>query len=160
MAGKKDYDVIGFNSSLAGNQTTAKINLLNFDLKITGVKQIFLSDSQAVNIFPLGQTITVKKNRDFTFAGIINAGRFQFFGKEFSFEYDKFKLNLTNVDSLRIKVATGSYLPNGDPEYIFVKSVIENLNGDLLIDEPSNKSGRKKYPQYPILNSKKNSYVY
>ncbi|MFN4930937.1 MAG: hypothetical protein ACK5HE_05960 [Bacteroidota bacterium] len=160
MGGKKDYDVIGFNSSLAGNQTTAKINLLNFDLKITGVKQIFLSDSQAVNIFPLGQTITVKKNRDFTFAGIINAGRFQFFGKEFSFEYDKFKLNLTNVDSLRIKVATGSYLPNGDPEYIFVKSVIENLNGDLLIDEPSNKSGRKKYPQYPILNSKKNSYVY
>lgn len=160
MAGKKDYDVIEFKSNLSGNQTNAKINLLNFDLKITGVKQIFLSDSQSVNIFPLGQTITVKKNRDFSFAGIINAGRFQFFGKEFSFEYDKFKLNLVNVDSLRIKVATGNYLPNGDVEYTFVKSVIEDLNGDLLIDDPSNKSGRKNHPQYPILNSKKNSYVY
>jgi hypothetical protein len=93
MAGKKDYDVIEFKSNLARNQTNAKINLLNFDLKITGVKQIFLSDSQAVNIFPLGQTITCKKNRDFSFAGIINAGRFQFFGKEFSFEYD----NVTHV---------------------------------------------------------------
>lgn len=160
MAGKKDYDVIEFNSNVKGNQTNAKLNLLNFDLRITGVKQIFLSDSQSVNIFPLGQTITVKKNRDFNFAGIINAGKFQFFGKEFSFEYDKFKLNLVNVDSLRIKVATGAYLPNGDAEYTYVKSVIENLNGDLLIDEPSNKSGRKDYPQYPILNSKKNSYVY
>ena len=73
MAGKKDYDVIEFKSNLSGNKTNAKINLLNFDLKIAGVKQIFLSDSQAVNIFPLGQTITVKKNRDFSFAGIIKS---------------------------------------------------------------------------------------
>jgi hypothetical protein len=87
MAGKKDYDVIEFKSNLSGNQTNAKINLLNFDLKITGVKQIFLSDSQSVNIFPLGQTITVKKNRDFSFAGIINAGRFKFFGKFFNWFY-------------------------------------------------------------------------
>ncbi len=160
MAGKKDYDVIEFKSNLGQNQTNAKLNLLNFDLKISGVRQIFLSDSQSVNIFPLGQTITIKKNRDFNFSGIINAGRFQFFGKEFAFEYNKFKLDLVNVDSLRIKVATGGFLPNGDPEYAYVKSVIENLNGELLIDDPSNKSGRKDYPHYPILNSKKNSYVY
>ncbi len=160
MVGKKDYDVLEFASNLPGNQTNAKLNLLNFDLRITGVKQIFLSDSQAVNIFPLGQTITCKKNRDFNFAGIINAGRFQFFGKEFSFIYDKFKIDLTNVDSLRIKIATGNFKPNGDPEFTFVKSVIENMNGDLLIDDPRNKSGRKDFPQYPILNSKKQSYVY
>ncbi|MBI2269800.1 MAG: hypothetical protein HYU69_05510, partial [Bacteroidetes bacterium] len=39
-------------------------------------------------------------------------------------------------------------------------SVIEHINGDLLIDHPKNKSGYKSYSKYPVFNSAKDSYVY
>src|ERR1035437_7621968 len=99
-AGHVDYDVIQF-PSVVRNASNATINLLNYDMTIFGVKQIFMSDSQNVSIYPAEQKIILRKNRDFTFAGIIHAGRFDFFGKEFSFDYDKFIINLKNVDSLR-----------------------------------------------------------
>jgi len=159
--GKKDYDVLEVNSNLSGDRVNASINLLNFDLKIFGIDRIFLSDSQNVNIKPIDGTILVKKNRDFFFAGLVNAGRFTFFGKEFSFEYDKFKINLTNTDSLRIKAQSKEIDPEtGKPALVNVKTVVENLNGELLIDNPNNKSGVVNYAQYPILISKKDSYAY
>jgi len=157
---KKDYDVIEFNSSLPGDKVNASINLLNFDLKINGIKQISLSDSQKVNITPTGGQIIVKKNRDFSFAGIVDAGRFTFYGKEFSFEYDKFKINLKNTDSLKIKVLSKIKNEYGEFPLIEVKTAIENIEGDLLIDNPNNKSGRVNFPEYPIFNSKKDSYAY
>jgi hypothetical protein len=41
-----------------------------------------------------------------------------------------------------------------------VGSVIENLSGQIQIDNPSNKSGLKLYSQYPIFESKQESFVY
>ena len=35
-----------------------------------------------------------------------------------------------------------------------VKTMLTDLSGDLLIDEPHNKSGLKSFPDYPIFNSK------
>jgi len=35
-----------------------------------------------------------------------------------------------------------------------VSTYITNLSGDLLIDDPKNKSGLRKFPEYPIFNSK------
>lgn len=157
---KRDYDVIQFNSTVGGNETNASINLLNFDLRIDGVERIFLSDSQNVNIFPKDQTVLIHKNRDFDFAGVVNAGRFQFFGKEFNFDYTLFKINLTNVDSLRIKVLAKEVNEYNERKLVNCRTVIENVNGDLLIDRPTNKSGTIDYPDYPIFNSKKESFAY
>ncbi|MBN8702978.1 MAG: hypothetical protein J0M08_07930 [Bacteroidetes bacterium] len=158
-AGKTDYDVISFHSEIKG-VPNASINLLNYDITLRGISSILLSDSQQVFIYPKDKQIILKKNRDFLFAGIINAGKFEFWGKEFSFEYDKFKINLTQVDSLRIKVE--SFEPNERGEYplVRVKSIVENITGDLLIDHPKNKSGIKEFVQYPIFNSFKESYVF
>ena len=159
--GKKDYDVLEFRSFLNGDRVNASFSLLNFDLRINGVEEIFLSDSQNVNIRPTNQTVLVKRNREFFFAGMVNAGRFTFFGKEFSFNYEKFKINLTNTDSLRIKVQSNQIdEETGQKKLVNVKTVIENLQGELLIDNPNNKSGVVNFAQYPILISKKDSYAY
>jgi len=158
-AGKIDYDVIDFNSVTSG-VSNASMNLLNFDLKMNGISRIFLSDSQNVYIYPTNREITLKKNRDFIFAGRVNAGRFDFFGKEFSFEYDKFKINLKNVDSLRLKVPSEELDVYGNYKLVKVKTVIEHIDGELLIDQPYNKSGVKSFPEYPIFNSYKDSYVF
>ena len=158
-AGRIDYDVISFNSDTKGSDN-ASLNLLNNELKIHGVSQIQLSDSQNVVIFPENEEILVKKNRDFEFGGKIRAGLFIYSGKEFSFEYDNFKINLTNVDSLRLMVETNEVDMYGNKKIRNIKTLIENINGDLLIDNPFNKSGVKSFPEYPIFNSKKDSYVY
>lgn len=158
-AGKTDYDVISFHSAIHGT-ANASLSLLNFDLTIRGVKSILLSDSQRVFIYPSKEEVLVKKNRDFFFSGIVNAGRFEYFGKEFSFEYDEFKLNLTNVDSLRLKVRSIEPNERGEHPLVRVKTVLENITGDLLIDNPKNRSGVKNFPQYPVFNSFKESYVF
>lgn len=157
--GKRDYDVIQFQSQ-PKELDNGVLNLMNFDLNLEGIRPILLSDSQQVVIFPANGEINLKKNRDFNFAGMIKAGRFDFFGREFSFEYDDFKINLTNVDSLRIKAVSSEVDQYGNPLLKPVKSVIEAINGELLIDAPNNKSGYALTPKYPIFHSFDDSYVY
>jgi len=157
-AGKQDYDVINFRSSTK-NEVNASLNLLNYDLNINGVRSIFLSDSQNVYIYPAKEKIIVKKNRDFTFAGQVHAGLFDFFGRQFSFEYDNFKIILKNVDSLRLSVY-GEVNKEGNRDIIPIKTVIEYINGELLVDKAFNKSGYKRSPTYPIFHSLKDSYTF
>jgi len=156
---KIDYDVINIYSDIEG-APNGKINLLNFDLDINGVRGIVASDSQQVVILPNDGQLKMKQNLYFEFAGQVKAGRLDFYGKEFSFDYDNFKINLTNVDSLRIKALSGEKDLEGNPILAPVKTVIEGVNGDLLIDNPFNKSGLRDFPEYPIFNSFDQSYVY
>ncbi len=160
--GKTDYDVIQFESVIKG-KANATINLLNYEITMRGIDHVVLSDSQNVVVFPKDQEIHLKKNREFTFAGHVKAGRFDFYGKEFLFDYQNFKIKLNNVDSLRLKVESDDPLEvdqNGNRKLVPVRSVLQNITGDLLIDFQGNKSGLHDYPNYPIFNSKKDSYVY
>ncbi len=157
--GKTDYDVLQFNSVIEA-EANATFSLLNWDLKMRGISRVFLSDSQAVYIYPADQEIIMKKNRDFLFSGRVHAGLFDYYGKNFSFEYDKFKLNLPIIDSMTFKVRSRKPDDYGEYPLVRVKSVIENLSGDILIDHPNNKSGLKPFSEYPIFNSKKHSFVY
>jgi hypothetical protein len=159
--GKTDYDVIQFESIIE-SKPNASINLLNYEITMRGLAPIILSDSQNVVIYPQDQEIKLNKDRDFSFAGKVHAGRFDFYGKQFSFDYQNFKVNLNNVDSLLIKVESDD--PAEQDEYgrrklVYIRSVLENITGDLLIDFQGNKSGMHEYPNYPIFNSKKDSYV-
>ncbi len=159
---QEDYDVLEFNSVIKGLPNATLSLLDNWDITLRGVGQVFLSDSQRVNIYPHEQEVVLKKNRKFTFGGRILAGRFDFFGKEFEFDYKLFKIKLTNVDSLRLSVPIkgGETDFNGNPKMTMVKSVIEHVNGELYIDHPYNKSGLADFSQYPILKSTEDSYVY
>jgi hypothetical protein len=163
MAERSDYDVIQFESVIADEQQTyATLELLNYDLKIEGIKEIFLSDSQSVIIWPDNERIKLKKNRDFEFDGKILAGYFLFTGKNFKFDYDKFKIRLTDVDYAKLQVPTGRKDAAGNHVLRTVKTNLEDVRGELYIDNPNNKSGVKKpdFPQFPILDSEKDCYVY
>ena len=162
-AGKIDYDVITFDSEITGDKSNAVLNLLNYDLLIRGIQRVNLSDSQSVAAFPADKNITLKKNRDFTFLGASVAGKSIFYGKEFSFQYDEFKLNLINVDSMAIRAnIPGEFNRDGEPLTRRVRSVLEGIRGHIDIDNPFNKSGlqNKEYPTYPIVTTTKKSYVF
>lgn len=158
--GKIDYDVIRFNSVTEDDVHNGILDLNTFNLEIKGVPQIFLSDSQDVAIYPSRQQISMKKNRDFSFAGIVEAGLFTFFGDDFYFNYDTFNISLSNVKSLEIKVPTEKRDMYNNPILSLIQNKIEVVNGNLYIDKPFNKSGFQRFPEYPIFSSFDSSYVY
>ena len=119
-----------------------------------------MSDSQNVVIYPSRDQIILKQDRSFQFDGKIEAGLFTFYGNNFFFDYNNFKINLQNVDSVSLRVNTGEVDNFGRPITRRVNNVIQHLTGDLRIDKPDNKSGRKNYPEYPLFSSRENSHVY
>lgn len=159
LAGRSDYDVIQFLSKVSGGNN-AVLHLPTFALNIKGVPRVSLSRNRQVYIFPEDENIILKKGLDFIFSGRVQAGYFDFFAKECSFEYDKFQLNLHTVDSLAFYVPLKSKLNPQHDSVARVKNVISDLNGDLKIDHPMNKSGEKPYPKYPEFTSKNDASVF
>lgn len=168
---KSDYDLIRFNSTIKSDiglnsSKNAALNIKTKDLMIRGVEDVFLSDVQDVYLKPRNSRIIIKKNRDITFSGRISigSGRFNLFGEKFSFNYDEFKINLYQIDSLQLYVPVQPVRRDmyGNEVLIKVKTVIEGVTGELKIDDPNNKSGLKKdsFPQYPIFRSFSDSYTY
>lgn len=157
---KRDYDVMRFVSRTTSQMQNATLDLYNRDLKIFGIPTIFLSDSQYVKLVPASNTIVMKRNRNFQFDGVIDAGLFKFYGKNFFFEYDNFLINLQNIDSLSMSALTGERDGYGNPLITTIDNKIENITGELLIDAPFNKSGLMHYPEYPIFSSRENCYIY
>lgn len=156
---KHDYDIITLHSVFPGKDN-ATMNLLNYDLTVRGVKQILLSDTQKVFIFPKHAELTVKRNRKMEFSGTVSSGKFEFIGKDFLFDYDQFKINMKTIDSIRIFVESFEPDVNGDIPFRKVQTLIENVSGELRIDAPKNKSGWGKAPTFPSFESFKESYSF
>lgn len=158
--GMVDYDVIFFNS-VVNAKSNGILSLDSFDLVIQGVPKVFLSDSQQVYIYPSKEQVIMKKDGDFLFSGKVEAGLFDYYTKGSSFEYDKFKLNLPFVDSMSVWVRSRTRDPKTHSyPLVKVSTNLTTLSGDLQIDDQKNKSGLKKYPDYPIFHSKNVSYAY
>lgn len=159
IVGKIDYDLIQLESQTASSKNNATLDLQNMDLAIEGIPMVNVSDSQNVIFYPTNKQILMKKNRNFDFGGKVVAGLFEYYGDDFRFKYDSFKIVLNEIDSLSIKVKMG--VNNwGRRKLANVENVLENINGEIIIDNPDNKSGVKDNPEYPIFYSKEKSYVY
>ncbi|CAG5084451.1 hypothetical protein [Parvicella tangerina] len=153
--GRMDFDVIDITSN---SNTNAELSLVSNDLKVNGVNKFTLSQRQFVRVYPENQEVIIKKNRDMRFAGIINAGRTEYFGSQFYFEYDNFKINLIECDSLRLRAVNRD---RTGPPQIRLGSKLEGISGNILIDDAANKSGKDtSFHRYPILNVNKKTYVY
>lgn len=157
--GKIDYDVLRLYSLVEAPADNAVLDLRTNDLTINGIPKIFVSDSQNVAIVPAHSQIVMKRNRCFQFNGIVQAGLFTYFGKNFFFQYDTFKIVLRQVDSLRVKVIVGYDIAN-KPILREVPNTIYDATGEILVDDPNNKAGLKNFAQYPIYRSYGYSYVY
>lgn len=158
-SGVKDSDVIQFKSFVEKG-SNAQLDLKSLKLSIDGVKQVMLSDSQYVYVVPRDGKVIVNRNRDFSFKGRVHAGLFDFIANECTFQYDKFSMSIPQIDSAMMIVPAWNVDANGNRPFVRVKNVIANMNGELLIDSPDSKSGRKMLHQYPLLISKDTSYVY
>jgi len=156
---KRDYDVIRFVSRTEGS-SNAELDLNSSDLIIRGIPIIFLSDSQNVRLVPRESSIVMTRNRSFKFNGMVDAGLFRFHGNNFYFDYDNFKINLQEIDSLQLSTLTGQYNQYAEALVSRIDNKIEKMTGELLIDHPGNKSGLESYPQYPHFTSREKSFIF
>jgi len=154
-----DYDVIKFQSTSQGIPN-AVLNLATLEMEVNGVQNVSVSDSQNVFIFPANQRLILKNNRNFAFNGIVRAGLFTFKGTNFNFDYENFSFVLDEIEQLNLDFQTEDYDFYGRRVLNSVTSTLENITGEIYIDQPDNKSGLVDYPDFPIFKSTKNSFVY
>jgi hypothetical protein len=161
-AGLQDYDVIRFESVQPARTVNAKLNLRDNHILVTGVKSVELSQTRNVTIYPSNQTIEILKGRNILFDGEIQGGLIRFYGTHFQFNYEDFTIRLGKVDHLNMKVYEKPADKDKEPSLADVTSIIENTRGTLRIDKPTNKSGVKAedLPEYPVLQTDTNAYVY
>ena len=155
---KKDYDYI----KLESKTHYASLDLVTNDLKITGCEFFVLSDPQIVNVYPMDEVVTVKKNRNMVFSGRVIGGLFDFVTHNCAFDYDRFLIDMDIIDTLIMYVEdkNGPMDMYGDYKLQRVKSEIQELSGVLYIDVPGNKSGITDYPDYPIFEARKGGKVF
>lgn len=154
--GKQDYDNIRFASLPKNSRTNAVLDLRNYQLKIYGVEKFTISEAKDVYVEPSDKSVVMMKNRDMEFNGKLKAGMFDMYGNKLYFSYDKYTIGLTQVDSTGMYIADKKTGRRGRR----VNSLIRDVTGDIEIDKPNNKSGKKDVPGYPIFHSTKESYVY
>ncbi|MDX9845737.1 MAG: hypothetical protein RBT74_02030 [Tenuifilaceae bacterium] len=154
-----DYDVIKF-SSYVQSGANAVLDLTSLEMAVRGVENVSVSDSQNVFLYPARREIILKKNRNFSFDGMVVAGMFTFYGKNFEFDYANFKINSEFIDSLRLNYQTKDLDFYGRRILDRVTSTLEVISGEIVIDKPNNKSGLVINEEYPIFNSKGHSFVY
>ncbi|MDB4693991.1 hypothetical protein OAF30_01020 [Flavobacteriales bacterium] len=160
--GRKDYDVIRFNSSPV-NGVNAEWSLLNGHFQINGIDKIRLSTAKDVALYPANGEIVVKRDRDFLFDGRIQAGNIQMAGDAFAFDYSDFTIDFDAIETVQLSVYNEDELNNrGIPRKRRLNSQIEGVSGTLSIDYPTNRSGRRSdlHPDYPVFESTVTSFVY
>ncbi len=169
--GKKDYDNIVIYSDPKGKEN-ANLNVTSYELDITGISKFNLSESQFVQAFPKASSsykdvntgkkipygsIKMYKNRNIVFDGTVIAGSTDYFGTDFNFDYEDFKITIPQCDSMKIWVWPFEGGKNQRP----LRSVIEDIKGEIDIDDPSNRAGLDtSFNYYPVLKCTKESYVF
>jgi len=113
-----------------------------------------------VSIIPDNREVILRKNRDFHFSGNVKAGLFEFVATDCYFNYDTFKLNLPNVNTMRFKVRSFDTDQHGQRKLVDIKTAITDISGDMLIDRTDNKSGLARSPRYPVFNSTAGAHIY
>jgi len=158
------FEEIQSNSYLKGEQN--KLEILNnrfskqdfFGFIDLGKDQMFLSGADLVTLsqaqkavfYPDSTYFILKPNRDMVFKGELVVGKFRAKLSDASFHYNEFKLKL-NASSFAGLVVNPLRAEDGK-EGIPLLSTFSNLKGELLLDEPTSKSGRSTTNQtYPKL---------
>lgn len=156
---KVDYDILRVVS--VTDSTNAVMNMKTGTISTRGVSNIQFSLPQRVGVRPFKGLVTMKTNRDMDFDGKVFAGYSQMEGKDFSFVYDKNHIETDSIRYFDLFIPTEAVdEETGDTISLSIASRIEHASGVLLIDAPSNMSGREDIPMFPAFESKSNSYIY
>lgn len=158
-AERKDFDNLSINS-ISPSKPNATLYFKEQNLKVRGINKFFISEALEVTIQPENHEITLLSNRDFVFDGMVNAGNFEYIGKNFRFDYDSFLIRLSVIDSIKFYVNT----EKKDRDNKIIKKKLDNqlvqTSGTLYINKPDNKSAKQVFPKYPYLTADQGATVF
>jgi hypothetical protein len=160
---KKDFDGIMLQS-LSPQKTNVTLDLVTKKMMANGVKRTYLCRPLNVYVDPdsTGEVL-IEKNRKITFGGYVNAGRFQFGGRNFQFVYDSFMVHMGRVDVVNINISKDFNIGIYGGENIKHKRLgieLDKSRGELYVSKPNNKSGKRPTPEYPIFHASTGGVVY
>jgi hypothetical protein len=156
--GRDDFDNLQI-ASYATEDANVRIHIRDMGMVVRGIKDFTVSDSLNVRIEPYEGVVEIVNKRDMQFNGKLSAGNYEFSGEKFRFSYDSFLVDMVQIDSIDFIIRTFDTTENRQ----IAKKLLNNLqrtSGVLFINEPGNKSGRKKRPQYPTFDLNAPAYVY
>ena len=159
---KKDYDHIAIKS-LSGSGKNATLNLNTNELTVRGVQRFnFSDDSATVYVKPDSAIIRIGQDRNITFGGTVVASAMRFKGRDFKFDYRGFYVDMAKIDSIVIRSETKDKRgrPTGKKADFALTNKGSVSTGRLFLNDPKNKSGRKKIGRYPAFDSKSGANVY
>ncbi|MCS7297928.1 MAG: hypothetical protein RMK19_05610 [Bacteroidia bacterium] len=163
--GEKDYDALRIFSNTDDGEN-ARLDLQTKEITLRGVEVVVFADSHIVEIAPYKRTIYLGENRSMRFAGRLAAGKLDLYVRpepRMQFDYENFKVIFINIDSLKFRPERDPIFQSGRYPRL-ARSLsslnIENVSGNIYIDFPSNKSGKKVIPYYSILDCHSESYKY
>jgi hypothetical protein len=159
---KKDYDHIAIKS-LSGSGRNATLNLNTNELLVRGVDRFnFSDDSATVYVKPDSAIIRIGKNRNINFRGAVVASAMRFKGRDFNFDYDGFYIDMAKIDSIVIRSETKNAKGKSTGKHadFALTNKGSTSTGRLFLNDPTNKSGRKKKGQYPAFDTKSGANVY
>jgi hypothetical protein len=167
-SGKKDYDDLLIPSLPEVGVPNATLHLDKNEMTVRGIEKFYISETLDVYIFPRDSSIRLKENRDFEFEGQMFAGNFEFVGRNFTFRYNDFLVDMPNIDSVRFYVDDEYEKQQVDNKMVslemFEDAVEEvssqSTSGTLYINKPNNKSGQKIFPDYPKFDASRGAIVY
>ena len=157
-----DFDVIKFQTKAYNREPNISLLLSSGDMIVYGIRDyqnegdspsVTLSDFKHVVILPRNAFIILKRHRSFKFGGVVMAGMYEFFTNDCLFNYDKFAIEMNEVDSLR-------FYARFDGKVYPVDGTLERLSGTLFIDESDNKSSVRETPDYPKFSSTSQAYKF
>ncbi len=159
FAKQVDFDQLKLTSKT--DSTNAVMLMSDKSLETNAVNHIEFSEMQKVAVKPFKSKIVVKKERNIDFDGRVFAGYSTLEGKDFSFVYNKNHLAMDSIRYFDLFVPSEiDKDEDGNPVAYSISSRIEHTNGILLIDAPSNMSGKEEIPMFPSINTKGPAYVY
>lgn len=171
--GEVDYDNLKIHS-ITDKTANATVNFKKGQMVVRGVEEVNVSDSLNVILKPDSSIITILQNRDIKFDGKITAGNFEINGKDFTFKYDSFFVNLNKIDSIRFYVTeknakgqtsrrrVNNAMVGADSTAAAEAGFGSNSKtaGTLFINLPGNKAGKEKISHYPRLDATAGGVIY
>jgi hypothetical protein len=160
---KKDFDHIAIKS-LTGSGRSATLNLNTDQMLVRGVEQFsFSDDSAAVVVRPDSGIVRIERNRNLRFSGRVVASAYRFKGKDFQFDYDGYYIDMPHIDSLTIRSKAPKKTAGKNatrPTDFTLTNKGNTQSGRLFLNDPKNRSGRKKLGKFPAFNSTSGATVF
>jgi hypothetical protein len=137
------------------------MSLTTLELNLEAVDQVALSEVQKMVVFPKNAKVSIQNDRNFKFSGWLNAGKMEVETYDAQYVYADNKVKLNKTGSSLFKVSP--LKPEDGERSIAMGSAVSGIEGELFVDDPTNRSGKSKkitdFPKISVTNKVKVYYA-